>query len=896
MAGGRGAARLWQPLSKARQTVLSSRLMEVLAGRVGRWFPFAPGKTKAPAAFDDSNAMQGARFQAQKMESLGRLTGGVAHDFNNLLTVVLGNATALRINAESRGDAQAVQRAEMIERAAERGGRLAGQLLSFSRKQMLRPETISVYQILSATHPLLAQAAGESARVLLQAEPGLWNCLVDPGQLESAVLNLVLNARDAMPLGGNIDISCHNTRIDRAAKPSIARAAGDYVRIDVRDSGVGIPPEIQEKVFEPFFTTRPAGQGSGLGLAQVHGFAGQSGGWVELESTVGRGTTVSLFLPRATGQQPKPAPVADGSVPSGTNQTILVVEPDADLRITTCETLIRNGYRAVGAANGSGAITQFVSDEPIHALLITARLPGGVSGLALARSARQSRPDLCVLLTSGTLDDLPDEANHASLGGDARFEFVMKPYRAADLVRMVGAVLSSKTFSTETEQLLADARDTAQHAVSTTRTATDPSPTRRQGPSQNTGLRKTAIRLGVMPFRSIGANSDAAFSQGLAEEITTAFSRFRWITCVGPASVAALANDPLVDTERWEQLDLDFLIEGSFRKKQDKITVLLRLANMRGAGAISWGQRFDGFLPDLLDLQDRIASESAAQVAPELLVWEGLESKSRPRVDPTAYDMMLRAIPAIYRLDERAFRESGQLLERSLALDATSAACHSWLAHWHLFLLGQGWAKDAELAMQRADDLSRRAIVLDPEDARGFTVAGHVRAFLNKDAESALGLHERAIALNPNMALAWCYSGLAHSYLGEHREAIRRIEHARRLSPHDPHGFFFDSALGIPLLLAGQYEDSARMSQQAREHHPGLSSTYKFLLAALGYLGANREAAAARKALLALEPQFSLREAALRSPLARQQDLDRYVQGLRLAGIPERAKPALAAH
>ena len=840
--------------------------------------------------------MQGARFQAQKMESLGRLTGGVAHDFNNLLTVVLGNATALRVNAESRGDAQAVQRAEMIERAAERGGRLAGQLLSFSRKQMLRPETISVYQILSATHPLLAQAAGESARVLLQAEPGLWSCLVDPGQLESAILNLVLNARDAMPLGGNIDISCHNIRIERAAKASAARAAGDYVRIDVRDSGTGISPDIQEKVFEPFFTTKPAGQGSGLGLAQVHGFAGQSGGWVELESLVGRGTTMSLFLPRATGQQPTPAPVADGSVPSGTNQTVLVVEPDADLRITTCETLNRNGYRAVGAANGSGALTQFVSDEPIHALLTTARLPGGVSGLALARSARQSRPDLCVLLTSGTLDDMPDEASHASLGGDARFEFVLKPYRAADLVRMVGAVLSSKTFSTETEQLLADARDSARQAVSTPRTAADPDPARSNA-AHHTGLRKSAIRLGVMPFRSIGANSgDVAFSQGLAEEITTAFSRFRWITCVGPASVAALANDPLSDTERWEQLDLDFLIEGSFRKKDNKITVLLRLANMRGAGAISWGRRFDGFLPDLLDLQDRIASESAAQVAPELLVWEGLESKSRPRVDPTAYDMMLRAIPAIYRLDERAFRESGQLLEQSLALDLSSAACHSWLAHWHLFLLGQGWATDVESAMRRAGDLAQRAVVLDPEDARGFTVAGHVRAFLNKDAEGALALHERAIALNPNMALAWCYSGLAHSYLGRHEEAIRRIQHAKHLSPYDPHEFFFDTALGAPLLFLGQYEAAAQMGRQARDHHPGLSSAHKVLLPALGHLGAHSEATTVRKALLALEPRFSVRSAATRSPFTRQEDLDCYLRGLRLAGIPERAKPALASH
>ena len=831
-------------------------------------------------------------LHAQGMESLGRVTSGVAHDFNNLLTVVLGNATALRVSAESRGDAQAMRRAEMIERAAERGGRLAAQLLAFSRKQMLRPELVSVYRVLSATQDILAQAAGESARLLLRAEPGLWNCFVDPGQLESAILNLVLNARDAMPIGGNIDISCCNTTLRPPSLEKSLRKPGDYVRVDVSDSGSGIAPELREKVFEPFFTTKPIGQGSGLGLAQVHGFAGQSGGWVDLESIVGRGTTISLFLPRAEGPASEPAPAADGAVPTGDDQTILVVEPDVDLQETTCETLTRNGYHAVGVANGSGAIARLTSDERIHCLLTATRLPGGVSGLALARSARQARPDLCVILTSATPDDIPDEAATASLGGDKRFEFVMKPYRAPDLVRMVGAALSRDTFSVETERLLADARDTVSVAASLRSlsaghgsTGSHPSAS-----AARKGMRKNAIRLGVMPFRSIVGNSDAAFSQGLAEEITTAFSRFRWITCVGPASVAALANEPTGETERWQELDLDFLIEGSFRKKANEIRVLLRLANMRGSGEISWGRRFDGLLPDLLDLQDRIASETAAQVAPELLVWEGLEAKSRPRVDPTAYDMMLRAIPAIYRLDEVAFRESGHLLEQSLALDAGSAACHSWLAHWHLLLLGQGWAADVEAAIQRADDLSKRAVLLDSGDARAFTVAGHVRAFLNKDAEGALGLHERAIALNPNMALAWCYSGLAHSYLGLHEEAIRRIQHAKRLSPHDPHVFFFDMALVMPFLLTGQFEAAAWTGRVARDHHPGLSSTYKGLLAALGHLGATREAAAVRKALMALEPHFSIRAAASRSPLARREDLNRYLQGLRLAGISERPK------
>ncbi len=339
------------------------------------------------------------------MESLGRLTGGVAHDFNNLLTVVLGNAAALRVSAEARGDAEAIRRAEMIERAAERGGRLAAQLLAYSRKQMLRPETISVYQIISATTELLAQAAGEAVRIRLQTQPELWKCHVDPGQLKSAILNLVLNARDAMPHGGNITIHCHNHTVRRGQAGTPSRAAGNYVRIDVTDTGCGISPSLQDKVFEPFFTTKPLGQGSGLGLSQVHGFAGQSGGWVDLESNLGSGTTVSLFLPRDRRREPDPPPEPDGPAPVGQNQTVLVVEPDPDLRTTTCETLARAGYGPLAAADGSGALAYLVSDSAIHLLLTEVDLPGNVSGIELARSARQVRPDLRVLVTSGRATD-----------------------------------------------------------------------------------------------------------------------------------------------------------------------------------------------------------------------------------------------------------------------------------------------------------------------------------------------------------------------------------------------------------------------------------------------------------------------------------------------------------
>jgi nitrogen-specific signal transduction histidine kinase/TolB-like protein/DNA-binding NarL/FixJ family response regulator len=836
-------------------------------------------------------------YQAQKMESLGRLTGGVAHDFNNLLTVVLGNAAALRVGAEARGDIQSIRRAEMIERAAERGGRLAGQLLAYSRKQMLRPETVSVYHVISETTEILAQAAGEATRIRVDTEPALWNCCIDPGQLESAILNLVLNARDAMPLGGSILIRCLNHKQRRAppgAPPGTTpRPPGDYVRIDVTDIGGGIAPELLGKVFEPFFTTKPLGQGSGLGLSQVYGFTGQSGGWVDLSSKLGSGTTVSLFLPRDRRAPPDVPKSGDRPSPIGQNRIVLVVEPDAGILGTTCDTLARAGFKPLATNSGSGALAHLVSDAPISLLLTEATLPGNVSGIELARSASQLRHDLRVLVTTGQTKPA---------ASDKRFEVLMKPYQPADLVRVVGAVLTGSTFSVETEQLLADARaDARWRASSKVAPAIAPPAANAVPPSGSLGetavarpspatLPGNAIRLAVMPFRIIGSGADPSFPIGLAEEISTAFSRFRPIICLAPASVAALAEEPSRQTERWQQLDLDFLVDGSFRKKGNEIRVLLRLINMRGSGEISWGRRFDSLMPDVLNLQDQIASEIAAQIAPELVVWEGRQATSRPKVDPTAYDMMLRAIPATYRVDEAGFREAGALLERSLALDPSSASCHSWLALWYLFLLGQGWASDIALAVERADSLSQQAVILDPADARGFTVAGHVRAFLKKDAEAALWLHERAIALNPNLAMAWCYSGLAHTYLGQHAEAIRRIRHAQRLSPHDPHNFFFETALGMPLLLSGQYEAAAQAGNRARALNPGVSSIYKTQVAAFGHLGARREAAEARRSLIALEPGFAVDLALARSPLHRPEDRIRYAEGLRLAGIPERSK------
>jgi tetratricopeptide (TPR) repeat protein len=228
------------------------------------------------------------------------------------------------------------------------------------------------------------------------------------------------------------------------------------------------------------------------------------------------------------------------------------------------------------------------------------------------------------------------------------------------------------------------------------------------------------------------------------------------------------------------------------------------------------------------------------------------------------------------------------MLASALAIEPDNAAAHAWWGYWHVLLVGQGWADDPVVATQRAGELAERAIALDQRDARALALVGHVRGFLYKRPVEALALHERAIALNPSLPLAWCLSGSANSYLGRHEEAIAQIGQAQRLSPHDPHAFFFDAVLTVPYLLRGDFETVATLARRAIELNPSLSSTYKTYLSALGHLGNDGEAARIMARLLALEPGFSVANAIERTPLARRQDLALYAEGLRRGGLPER--------
>lgn len=394
-------------------------------------------------------------------------------------------------------------------------------------------------------------------------------------------------------------------------------------------------------------------------------------------------------------------------------------------------------------------------------------------------------------------------------------------------------------------------------------------------------------RLGVLPLRASEAESH--LSLGLAEEITAALARFRWLILFDSASLGAQAEnvaagqDTPLDLAR--RNGLDYVLSGAVQRTADRVRASLRLTDLRQPESVVWSRRFDRKATDLLALQDEIAAEVVAQIDPEILLIEAQRAGARPPVQATAYDLLLRAIPAIYRLDQAGFESAGAMLERATALEPDYGPALSWYAYWHLFLVGQGWASDNIEVMARAEDVARRAVMLDPGDAQALTILGHVRAFLHHRVEEAASLHDRALAHNPNLAMAWVFSGMAQAYLGQHEDALRHWEHYKRLAPLHPHAFFFDAAQLIPLLFLHQHEAVDAAARQVTLLHPSFSFPYKLWLPALGHLGRKADAAGVLERLLAIEPDFTLEKAMRRGPIRRAEDRAHYEQGLRLAGL-----------
>ncbi|TLU74246.1 hybrid sensor histidine kinase/response regulator [Lichenicoccus roseus] len=416
---GRHEAEGWR-VRKDGSRFLANIVVDLMHDRDGSFVGYATINRD----ITEKHALETAReqlYQSQKMESVGQLTGGIAHDFNNLLTAVSGS---LALVMAASTDARVRRLIEVAQRAADRGGKLTHQLLAFSRRQILQPQTSNLNTLIMAFEILFRRAVGETINLHFALCQELWPSDIDPAQFQSAVLNLVMNARDAMPKGGALGIETRNVELSMADAIRVREIApGRYVCVTVHDSGTGMTSEVRERAVEPFFTTKDVGAGSGLGLSQAYGFARQSEGQIEIESTPGTGTSVSLYLPHSNTifveEVEMDAPPVETS-----NGTILVVEDDPDVLEIAVAAVESFGYRALAARDGAEALSILLSEKPVDLLFTDVVMPKGLSGVDLARDARLLQPRIPVLMASG----YPREAIQEREDNNENMAFIAKPY------------------------------------------------------------------------------------------------------------------------------------------------------------------------------------------------------------------------------------------------------------------------------------------------------------------------------------------------------------------------------------------------------------------------------------------------------------------------------------
>jgi PAS domain S-box-containing protein len=409
-------------------------LERAVAERTGE---LAAANRQLVGQIDERERVEATLRQMQRLEAVGQLTAGVAHDFNNLLTVILGNVGFLERQME---DERIAARLSYMRTAAERGAKLTAQLLAFSRRQPLDPKPIDLNDNVAGMRELLQSSMGGSIRIEIVLKPGLWRALVDPTQLELVILNLAINARDAMPVGGTLLVETANTRIRAAPRRPSDPEPGDYVVVSVIDSGAGMPDDVLAKAFEPFFTTKEVGKGSGLGLSQVLGFAKQSGGGVRIETRLGEGTTVRVYLPRAAAaldddpDETAALPAAPQEAARG-NPHILLVDDDSAVREITATLLKELGYRVTEAGSGGAALDMLGSGPSVDLLLVDFAMPG-MNGAEVAREARGRFAALPIVFLTG----YADQAAIRTVGQ----EFVVqKPFRNEELAAKLQAAFAA---------------------------------------------------------------------------------------------------------------------------------------------------------------------------------------------------------------------------------------------------------------------------------------------------------------------------------------------------------------------------------------------------------------------------------------------------------------------
>jgi PAS domain S-box-containing protein len=432
---GRYEAEAWR-VRKNGERFRANVVMDAIRNESGEILGLAKITRDTTERYEAQLALQRAQeqlAQAQKIEALGQLTGGIAHDFNNMLMVVSGHAQSLRTRLDSSRDVRAI---EAIELAARRGERLTRQLLAFSRRQALNPTVTRLDERLDAFRDVLESSARGNIALAIGVAPNIWPVAVDVPELELALVNLIVNARDAMPDGGKIEVSADNLRLQ--GSETAEELQGDFVALKVADSGAGIPPEILSRVFEPFFTTKQVDKGTGLGLSQVYGFTRQSGGTTTIASEPGRGTTVTIYLPRSAGEAERTAVEAaaapDEESPAAGSEAILLVEDNAEVKAVAGMLLQQLGYRVAAVDNAAAALDVLAEGGAVDLVFSDVVMPGEMDGLALARRIRSDYPHIPVLLTTG----------YAKAASQAKgFPILRKPYRLTNLSRAIRAAIEA---------------------------------------------------------------------------------------------------------------------------------------------------------------------------------------------------------------------------------------------------------------------------------------------------------------------------------------------------------------------------------------------------------------------------------------------------------------------
>lgn len=385
------------------------------------------------------DAAQDALRQAQKMEAVGQLTGGLAHDFNNLLTGMMGNLELLQMRVTQGRLDSADRFIAAAQGAGRRAAALTQRLLAFSRRQTLDPKPVDVNRLVAGMEDLIHRTLGPGIALEVVGAAGLWTARVDPGQLENALLNLCINARDAMPDGGRLTVETANKWIDDRAGRERDLPAGQYLSLCVTDTGTGMTEETAARAFDPFFTTKPLGEGTGLGLSMIYGFARQSGGQVRIYSEVGQGTTMCIYLPRHVGDADEPtSEVVEAEGGTGGGVAVLVIDDEPTIRHLVDEVLTDQGYRVISAVDGPEGLRLLQSGARIDLLITDVGLPNGMNGRQVADAARALRPDLPVLFMTGY-------AENAAVGNglmEPGMELLTKPFAMSDLARRVRAMLA----------------------------------------------------------------------------------------------------------------------------------------------------------------------------------------------------------------------------------------------------------------------------------------------------------------------------------------------------------------------------------------------------------------------------------------------------------------------